>query len=300
MPKLDIASLQALCAIADHGGVTRAAAVLALSQSAVSHRLKRLEESLGCTLLDRSAATCSFTREGEKLLAYGRRILALHDEALLGLARQPLHGRIRLGMTEDAANAGLARILGRFTRLHPQVRVHTITGQSLRIGARLEAKELDLGVFQVFAHQVRGADTLLAREALHWIKAPDLALDPARPIPFLAFDDDCFYREWAMEADHAGLPRLDTVLTCASTSGILSAVSSGLGVALIGERHLQPGLEVAGAPFPRPPAVATILRSAAQRRTPAAAALGASIVEELGQRQQPRRQAREPLAASVQ
>ncbi|WP_205940636.1 LysR family transcriptional regulator [Pectobacterium versatile] len=284
MSKLDIGSLEALCAIAEHGGVTRAAAKLSLSQSAVSHKVKRLEENLGCKLLDRTANTSIFTREGEQLLAYGRRILTLHDEALLSLTKQPLHGKIRLGITEEVANAGLARILGQFIRLYPEVRVHTITGQSLPIEAQLEGGELDIGVFQLFEHRVQNSDTLLSKEALYWIKTPDLKLDYERPIPFLAFDNDCFYREWAMDADHPRSPNLETILTCSSTSGILAGVSSGLGVTLISERHMQPEFEVIGEPFPSPPIVATIVRSCAQCRSNAATALGASILDELGRR----------------
>jgi len=142
MGKLDIGGLEALCAVVDHGFVTRAAIRLALSQSAVSHKIKRMEESLGCDLLDRAGGSSTLTPEGGKLLEYSRRILALREEALLSLTRQPLTGRIRLGMTEDVANSGLARILGRFTRLYPDVAVHTATGQSLHIEARLDRGEM--------------------------------------------------------------------------------------------------------------------------------------------------------------
>ncbi|HBZ07040.1 LysR family transcriptional regulator [Massilia haematophila] len=282
MSKLDIGSLEALCAIADHGGVTRAAARLALSQSAVSHKIKRLEASLGCALLDRTSSTSVFTREGEKLLIYGRRILALHDEALLSLTKQALHGKIRLGMTEDVTNAGLARILGRFMRLYPEVRVHTITGQSLRIEDQLEEGMLDIGVFQLFENRVQTSDTMLFKEPLFWIKSPDLQLDYKKPVPFLAFDDECFYREWAMDAKHHREVNLETILTCSSTSGILSGVSSGLGVALISKRHVRPEFEVINEPFPSPPTVATVVRSGGQCRSSSVAALRASIVDELG------------------
>lgn len=50
--RLDIDGLRALRAIKLHGGVTRAAEALGLTQSAVSHKVKRMETSLGCELLD--------------------------------------------------------------------------------------------------------------------------------------------------------------------------------------------------------------------------------------------------------
>ena len=63
-------TLRSFLAVAEHGGVTRAAAALNLTQSAVSMQLKRLEEMLGLRLLDRSARQIALTGEGEQLLSY--------------------------------------------------------------------------------------------------------------------------------------------------------------------------------------------------------------------------------------
>ena len=77
---LDITALRSFVAVADMGGVTRAATMLNLTQSAVSMQLKRLEESLDATLLDRSGRRIALTAEGERLAVLGRRIIALNDE----------------------------------------------------------------------------------------------------------------------------------------------------------------------------------------------------------------------------
>ena len=62
MPRnLDLTALRSFTAVADAGGVTRAAALLNLTQSAVSMQLKRLEESLGLSLLDRTSRTIALT-----------------------------------------------------------------------------------------------------------------------------------------------------------------------------------------------------------------------------------------------
>lgn len=123
--RLDIDALRALRAIQQHGGVTRAAEALGLTQSAVSHKVKRLETSLDCDLLNRRAGAPMFTSAGQDLLDYAARILGLHDEALLSLTKTDLAGRIQLGLTEDTTCTDLSRILGRFHRLHPQVAVRT-------------------------------------------------------------------------------------------------------------------------------------------------------------------------------
>ena len=136
--RLEISALQTLCAVQDHGGVTRASEHLSLSQSAVSHKIKRLESSIDCELLSRRAGAPALTAEGERLVAYARRILALHDEALLSLGKRSLSGKIRLGMTEDTTSSDLSRILGRFTRLHPNISVRTHVRQSLMLERELE------------------------------------------------------------------------------------------------------------------------------------------------------------------
>ena len=77
--RIEIDVLQALCAVEDFGGVTRVAEQLSLTQSAVSHKIKRLESRIGQNLLNRRAGARVFTDDGQTLLAYARRILALHD-----------------------------------------------------------------------------------------------------------------------------------------------------------------------------------------------------------------------------
>lgn len=276
-PKLDIGALAALCAIRDQGGVTRAADHLALSQSAVSHKIKRLEEGLGCTLLSRRPGAPRFTPEGERLLSYARRILGLHDEAVMSLGTEPLSGRLRLGVTEDTTGGRLSHILGRFTRLYPRVAVQASVGQSLAIAAQLDRGELDVAVMQVFAHERRPTDIVLSEDSLHWIKSPDLRLDWGRAIPFLAFDNDCFYRRWAMNAEPLPTHGFTTVLECASLAGILSAVQSGLGVTLLNARHLTPAIEVMSEGFPAAPHIAYVIRVGDKARSPAVR----TLVEEI-------------------
>ncbi|RKQ95737.1 DNA-binding transcriptional LysR family regulator [Kushneria sinocarnis] len=280
--RLEMGALQALCAIADHGGITRAADQLALSQSAVSHKIRRLEEALGCALLARRVGQPLLTADGERLLRYARRIVALHDEAATSLGTTPLSGRIRLGMTEDITSRGLSRILGRFTRRHPDVTVHTSVRQSLTIEAQLERGELDIGVLQRFEHGQRATDVVLASEPLHWVKAPDLAADETVPLPFVAFGDDCFYRQWAMEFGQSRPPGFATVMTCTSIASLVSAVQAGLGVSLLNARHVTPEMVVMDGELAPPPQIVNVIRVGRRSSSPAVRGLVEEIAGELG------------------
>ncbi|PST20310.1 LysR family transcriptional regulator [Mesorhizobium plurifarium] len=279
--RLEIDALRALWAVRHHGGITRAAEALGLSQSAVSHKIKRLETSLGCDLLGRKPGGAMFTAAGEDLLHYAGRILGLHDEALLSLSKTSLAGRIALGLTEDTACSDLARILGRFRRLHPHVSVRTKVRMSLVLRAMLERGELDAAILQVFAHEVRPTDVVLFREELHWVKHPELTLPQNGAIPFLSFDDECFYRRWALDIGQDGGVNLETVFECASAAGIVAAVTSAMGVALLSERHLRPGMQIVTTHLPSPPGLAYVARRARKARNPALDTLVGEIQNEI-------------------
>jgi molybdate transport repressor ModE-like protein len=278
--RLDIDALRMLCAVQDNGGITRASEHLALTQSAVSHRIRRLEQSIGCALLTRRPGGPIMTAEGQRLLDYARRIVALHDEALGSISKQPLSGRIRLGMTEDVTSSDLSRILGRFTRLHPEVSVRTQVRQSLTLQDALKAGEIDLGIMQVFSHQVMPGDEVVYTDTLHWVKAQDLVIEEGGTLPFLAYDDACFFYQWAMQLPD--LP-LETVLQCASSAGIASAVQAGLGVSLLPGRYVTGEMAILDDMFPKVPGLSYVVRTGPRSRTRHVRALAREVVAGVSQ-----------------
>ena len=279
--RLEIDALRALLAIMTHGGVTRAADHLALSQSAVSHKVRRLEQTLDCQLLSRRAGAPLFTETGERLLDYARRMVTLHDEALASLGKKSLAGTINLGMTEDTTIAGFANVLGRFTRLYPEVRVRTRTAQSLNVQAWLKAGELDVALMQIFCKDMHATDMPLFEDKLFWVKSPDLALDLSQSVPFLSFDPQCFYRQWAFVDGQSKDHQFEVVLECPSAAGIQSAVRSGLGISLLNELHITPDMEVIEGIFPTPPEIVYIARTHLKTRNPAVQALISELAAEM-------------------
>ena len=134
MPRnLDLAALRSFVTVADVGGVTRAAGYLNLTQSAVSMQIKRLEEALGMTLFLRAARKLALSPEGEQLLSYGRRMLALNDEALSQLAATSCQGEIRLGVPHDVVYPAIPGILRRMAQAYPRVRINLVSSFTLLI-----------------------------------------------------------------------------------------------------------------------------------------------------------------------
>ncbi|MGE5164126.1 MAG: LysR family transcriptional regulator, partial [Sphingobacteriales bacterium] len=89
---MDIDLLRSFVSVVDAGGFTRAGERVHRTQSTVSQQIKRLEEQLGRPLLQRNGKQATLTEEGERLLSYARRILALEQEARDVVARPVTDG----------------------------------------------------------------------------------------------------------------------------------------------------------------------------------------------------------------
>ena len=123
---LDLDQLQTFIAIADTGSFTRAAEEVFRTQSAVSMQMRRLEERIGKQLFEKDGRTNRLTEEGERLLAYARRMLRLNRETLAAFDEKRLEGSIRIGTPDDYADRFLPEIMGRFSRSNPRVELSVI------------------------------------------------------------------------------------------------------------------------------------------------------------------------------
>ncbi|MEW8293106.1 MAG: LysR substrate-binding domain-containing protein [Candidatus Thiodiazotropha sp.] len=224
---LDIDLLRTLAAIADFGGFSQAAKRLHRTQSAVSLQMKRLEELSGKALFRKAGRKRVLTEEGELLLNYARRILNLNDEVASMLQPDPLQGDLRLGISQDIADRGLAVILAQFTRSHPAVRLDVVVDTSSRLVEAVDAERLDLAV--AFQDPGDHGDTL-GLVPLQWIVPDPFIWQPPQPLPLAMFSTPCVFRSRVVSAlDQAGIP-WRIAYTSPSLPGILAAVEAGLGV----------------------------------------------------------------------
>lgn len=259
--RLDIESLRTFKTVVELGGITRAAKHLNLTQSAVSHKLARLEERVGRPILMKSEGGFLPTSDGQGLLHYAERLISIHDEAAQHFRSSDLAGNIRLGSTEDATSKKLATVLGRFGRIHPNVSINARVAQSLVLQFWLTTSEVDLAILQVFVDDKEPGDLELWREDLLWVRATDHPVILGRTIPFVSFDKNCFYRLAAMRHLVDTGRSLNVVLECPSKEGVRAGIRNGFGIGLLSRRNLTEGLEELESDLPRLPQVCHVLRS---------------------------------------
>jgi DNA-binding transcriptional LysR family regulator len=279
--RLDIESLRAVRAVAATGNVTRAAVRLNLTQSAVSHKIKRLEERIGRPIFTRTDGSLGPTEDGERLLNYAERLVAVHDEAVALFSRNELSGHIRLGVTEDMTGSGIARVLARFSMVYPNVSLVSRVAHSMILGNQLRRGEIDLALMQLFDHDLLEQDKVLRWDDVIWVQSEDFEPVESGSLPFIAFHERCFYRVWASEALIDSGRSLRVVLECPSVEGVTDAVRSGLGLSLINRRNLRAGCIESSMPLPKPPRVGYVARSAISNPPEIVATLRAAIEDEL-------------------
>ena len=145
MMKTDHAALAAFLVVAQDKSFTRAAARLGVSQSALSHTVRKLEESLGLRLLSRTTRSVAPTEAGERLMAG---LAPKFDEieaelAAVSAMRERPSGTIRITSGEHAINTVLWPRLGKFLKSNPDINLEIITDQNL---TDIVSERFDAGV----------------------------------------------------------------------------------------------------------------------------------------------------------
>jgi len=124
---MDLSDLIIFKAVADEGGILRAAKRLHRVQSNVTKRIKQLEESLGVQLFFRQKQRLFLSPSGELLLNYADRLLRLAEEAKGAVTSAIPRGVLRLGALESTAASRLPKIFCEFHRRFPEVRIELKT-----------------------------------------------------------------------------------------------------------------------------------------------------------------------------
>lgn len=285
-PNLDIDLLRTFVTLVETGSFTRTGEMLGRTQSAISVQLKRLETQLGKGLLHRGGKSFELTEDGDQLLEYARRILAINDDAVSHITASPVTGHIMLGTCEEFAEHCLADILGPFARSHPGVRMEINVDKSVKLLEYLRAGNFDLAL----ANRVPGEGTApsIVREPLVWVVREDFTIEAAASVPLVIGRTDCFWRGFATTAlDEAGM---DWHIVCSSqeSKGLQAAVMAGLGISAFPQSTVIDCMKILGPAdgFPPMPDAEVALYSRTDEKSMAAEAFETFVLDYARNRKQ--------------
>lgn len=280
---LDVEALRTWLAVLDHGGMTKAAERLDMTQSAVSWRIKRLEARVGRPLLIRDRRSLLPSRDGRALLDDARALVDIHDRASSRLQNSDLTGTVKLGSNEEVDPARMASMLGRFRRTHPGASIEFLIDYTENLIRRINRGEIDVAIIQVVDDYLLSTDTVLWTDQLRWVTSRERATDDDEVVPLVTFGDLDFYR--SLSEPHLVDANIEYKIgfSASSIAGHRAAIAAGLGVAVLESRHL--GGEIVDWPraasLPELPIVHQIARTVRGEALEVTKTLTEAIVDEL-------------------
>ncbi|HET7332932.1 LysR family transcriptional regulator [Dyella sp.] len=229
---LDLDAVQAFVLVADLNSFTRAAEALDTTQSAVSLKLKRLEDRLGRRLLERTPRRVRLSHQGEAFLPAARELLEAHERAVSG---QPhVHLSLRIGISDQAAGMELPTLLAKVGAYDRSLRIEVRIGASYGLLGAYDRGEIDAAI--VCRDSSRADGELLFVEPYAWYAIPHWEQPAGEPLRIASLAAPCHVRAMALKTlDDAGIAWSE-VFVGGGLPAVAAAASAGLAVAPLPRR----------------------------------------------------------------
>ena len=274
---LDLDAVEAFTRIADLGSFTGAADAMGTTQAAVSLKLKRLEERLGCRLVERTPRHVQLSTRGEVFLEHARALLAHHDRALASLTR--VRRRLAIGISDHVAGPELPALIARMNAQDPQLVIELRIGSSGDLLQAYDRRELDTVIVRL--HAGRSDAKLLVEEQFGWFASPHWAHRAGEPLAVATLAEPCGVRVLALQLLDAAAIAWTETFVGGGVAAVSAAVMAGLGVAALAPRMLPFGAVDVGTRLGLPalPKLPVLLHTRVRdaRSREALAALGAAF-----------------------
>jgi DNA-binding transcriptional LysR family regulator len=248
----ELSVLSAFLTVAEERSFTRAAKLLNISTSGLSHAIRRLEEQIGVRLLTRTTRSVAPTDAGEQLLAHLRPALADIRGTLTtlsGLQTKPI-GRVRLLCPRLAAKAVVAPKLGQFVRDYPDVVLEVTTDDSrldpvaagfdaaIHFGEYIAQDMVAVRVSPDIRHAIVGAPSYFTSHAMPTV--PRELLNH-RCINFRHRGESLY--KWELDRDEESIAiAVNGSLILDDEDLVLQAAIDGAGLAIVAEDRAAPHL----------------------------------------------------------
>jgi DNA-binding transcriptional LysR family regulator len=256
-PDVDISLLRCFVCVAEQGSFTATSHILHLTQSAVSLQIKRLEQLIGKRVFNRTSRSIVLTSDGELLLTYARRMLALNDELIQRILISPMRGHLRLGVAQHFLPQHIPLILSEFLTQFPDVQLEIEVGETRDLRASYERGQLELVIAEPReAGDIEAGGQPIMSEGLAWVVAlpstmPERATPGDQVTRVVLQTPGNPLREAAIAAlQQAKIPHR-IVYTSPSLLAVIAAAEAGLGATVVGRSALSTSLiELSNLPPP--------------------------------------------------
>lgn len=141
--------LYTLIAVVEFNSYTRAAQHLSLTQPAVTQHIKRLEKELEVKLVNLVGSEIKPTNEGQIVIRYARRSIALYEKMKQSISDEQRHKRrLTVGITHTAESNAVAEVLGRHSAKNPGTNIIIVADSINNLYDMLKNYEVDLAVVE--------------------------------------------------------------------------------------------------------------------------------------------------------
>jgi DNA-binding transcriptional LysR family regulator len=250
MKALDIEAVQAFVLVADLKSFTRAAEAMDTTQSAVSLKIKRLEQELGRRLLERTPRLVRLSADGNLFIGSARSLVAAHQGAISSFSVE--QRRLIVGLSQHIVGAELPFLLKRMSGSEPGMTLDMRVAASQDLLDDFDRGALDAAV--VLRHDSRRQDgEILLTEQFGWMALPDFAHRPGEPLRLATQAEPCSVRSMALAALNGAKIPWTEVFVGGGVTTIGAAVSAGLAIAALGRRVAPRGTVDLGPQLGLPP-----------------------------------------------
>ena len=244
-PRLDLTSLRWSLAVASAGGFRKAADALGVEQSALSRRVRGLEDEIGVSLFHRNPGGATPTFAGVSFIKGVEHALDLLSDTVTEAreAGQGRLGRLKIGLTPSFLSEALFGLLQRFRGAHPHVQIEMVSGEAGDHLSAVADRRLDIAVLPG-GMTVTGLDVSeLWRETLHVVLPARHPLALEQTIDLQSLNDPLLISEGDLGADVLAQTRLPASVTLKTVRAglpiVLAQVELGLGLAVITSGALE-------------------------------------------------------------
>lgn len=242
-PLPTLKQLRYLVALAEHQHFGRAAEACFVTQSTLSAGIQELEALLDTALVDRGRRGVIFTSVGEAVLQRARKLLSdaeeLVEEAAAG--REPLSGRLRMGVIPTIGPFLLPRILPALREAYPALKLYLTEDRTERLVEQLKDGALDI-VLLALPYEAGDVDTaVIAEDRFYFACLPDHPLAQRNLVPaealkgesLLLLEDGHCLRDHALAACRLESSRNAQGFRATSLHTLVQMADNGLGVTLL-------------------------------------------------------------------